>query len=86
MPEVKEGLYRETPENCKGHVGSDLTGVAILAGWAVRDGGAGLLYPILKKEELPGYLYMINQGASMTWEYWLRERSKVRNCFSSIGV
>ena len=41
---------------------------------------------MLKKRELPGYLYMIDQGASTTWEYWSGERSKVHNCFNGIGA
>ena len=86
MPEVKEGLYRETLENCKGHIGSGLVGVTILTDWAIKDGEADFLYSMLKKRELPGYLYMIDQGASTTWEYWSGERSKVHNCFNGIGT
>ena len=86
MPEVKEGLYRETLENCKGHIGSGLVGVTILTDWAIKDGEADFLYSMLKKRELPGYLYMIDQGASTTWEYWSGERSKVHNCFNGIGA
>ena len=73
-------------ENCKGHIGSGLVGVTILTDWAIKDGEADFLYSILKKRELPGYLYMIDQGASTTWEYWSGERSKVHNCFNGIGA
>ena len=86
MPEVKEGLYRETLENCKGHIGSGLVGVTILTDWAIKNGEADFLYSMLKKREQPGYLYMIDQGASTTWEYWSGERSKVHNCFNGIGA
>lgn len=86
MPEVKEGLYRETLDNCKGHIGSGLVGVTILTDWAIKDGEADFLYSMLKKRELPGYLYMIDQGTSTTWEYWSGERSKVHNCFNGIGA
>ena len=60
MPEVKEGLYRETLENCKGHIGSGLVGVTILTDWAIKDGEADFLYSMLKKRELPGYLYTVS--------------------------
>lgn len=86
MPEVKEGLYRETLVNCKGHIGSGLVGVTILTDWAIKNGEADFLYSMLKKREQPGYLYMIDQGASTTWEYWSGERSKVHNCFNGIGA
>ena len=41
---------------------------------------------ILRQEDYPGYLYMINHGATATWESWDSERSRVHNCYNGIGT
>ena len=40
----------------------------------------------MKKRDYPGYLYMIDHGATATWEYWSGERSRVHNCYNGIGT
>lgn len=44
------------------------------------------MYAMLKKRDYPGYLYMIDNGANTTWEYWSGERSRVHNCYNGIGM
>lgn len=41
---------------------------------------------MMKKRDYPGYLYMIDHGATATWEYWSGERSRVHNCYNGIGT
>lgn len=41
---------------------------------------------MMKKRDYPGYLYMIDRGATATWEYWSGERSRVHNCYNGIGT
>ncbi|MBR5612902.1 MAG: alpha-rhamnosidase, partial [Bacteroidaceae bacterium] len=33
----------------------------------------------------PGYLYMIDHGATLTWEEWNGNRSQLHNCYNAIG-
>jgi alpha-L-rhamnosidase len=40
---------------------------------------------MLKKRTYPGYLYMIDNGATLTWEEWDGERSQLHNCYNAIG-
>ena len=40
---------------------------------------------MLKKRTYPGYLYMIDNGATLTWEEWDGERSQLQNCYNAIG-
>lgn len=40
---------------------------------------------MLKKREYPGYLYMLDNGATTTWEHWNGERSHIHNCYNGIG-
>jgi alpha-L-rhamnosidase len=47
---------------------------------------------ILRQEDYPGYLNMINNGATTTWESWdcgrpgMEDRSRVHNCYNGIGI
>ena len=41
---------------------------------------------MLKKRDYPGYLYMIDNGATATWEEWGAGRSRIHNCFNGIGA
>ncbi|MBQ8874627.1 MAG: alpha-rhamnosidase, partial [Bacteroides sp.] len=46
---------------------------------------AEYVYGMLKKRTYPGYLYMIDNGATLTWEEWDGERSQLHNCYNAIG-
>jgi len=43
------------------------------------------MYSILKKKEYPGYLYMLDNGATATWEHWNGHRSRIHNCYNGVG-
>lgn len=53
--------------------------------WATKLGETQFLYDMLKKREYPGYLYMLDNGADLTWEHWNGKRSHIHNCFNGIG-
>jgi len=40
---------------------------------------------MLKKKDYPGYLYMIENGATTTWEHWNGDRSRIHNCYNGVG-
>ena len=46
---------------------------------------ADLMYSMLMKKDYPGYLYMIDNGATTTWEHWNGSRSRIHNCYNGIG-
>jgi alpha-L-rhamnosidase len=82
---VKESLFHETEINRGGHVACGLVGIPVLTEWAVRNKAVDLIYNMLKKKDYPGYLYMIEQGATTTWEHWNGNRSRIHNCYNGIG-
>ena len=43
------------------------------------------MYGMLKQRTYPGYLDMIDNGATSTWEYWSADRSRMHNCYNGIG-
>ena len=81
---VKKSLIEEI-ENNHGHFATGLVGIPVFTEWAVKNHEAELMYSMLKKKEYPGYLYMIENGATTTWEHWNGHRSRIHNCFNGIG-
>ena len=82
---VRQQLFDYTRQHLNGHIGVGLVGVTILTDWATKAGEVDFLYQMLKKSDYPGYMHMINQGATTTWEYWEGHRSKIHNCYNGIG-
>lgn len=83
--DVQQQLFNMTKEKNNGHIGVGLVGVPILTEWAIRNKAVDFMYTMLKKRDYPGYLYMIDNDATTTWEYWSGERSRIHNCYNGIG-
>jgi alpha-L-rhamnosidase len=82
---VKEQLFYTTNHKHQGHIAAGLVGVPILTRWAIENKAVDFIYTMLKKRDYPGYLYMIDNGATTTWEAWDRDRSRIHNCYNGIG-
>jgi len=82
---IKERLIISTENQHNGHIAVGLVGVPILTEWAIRNREVNFMYSMLKKPDYPGYLYMINNDATTTWEYWNGDRSRVHNCYNGVG-
>ncbi len=82
---TKEKLFTETKEKYNDHIGCGLVGIPILTKWAIENDAVDFMYSMLKKRDYPGYLHMIDNGATTTWEYWSGERSRIHNCYNGIG-
>ena len=68
-----------------GHIACGLVGIPVFTEWSVNNRETDLFYSMLKKREYPGYLYMIDNGATTTWEHWNGARSRIHNCYNGIG-
>jgi len=82
---VKENLYQEIENNHDGHIACGLVGIPVFTEWTVKNNEADLMYSMLKKKDYPGYLYMIENGATTTWEHWNGQRSRIHNCYNGVG-
>ncbi|MBQ4287435.1 MAG: alpha-rhamnosidase, partial [Bacteroidales bacterium] len=82
---VLSTFFERCREQYNAHIAVGLVGVAILSEWAVEAGEADFMYGMLKKEDYPGYLYMLRSGATATWENWDTPRSHIHNCFNGIA-
>lgn len=82
---VRGRLKEDTAERYNGHIATGLVGVSVMTQWATRNSEVEFIYGMLKKRTYPGYLYMIDNGATLTWEEWDGERSQLHNCYNAIG-
>jgi alpha-L-rhamnosidase len=83
--EVTNSLLESTAKEYDGHIACGLVGVPVLTEWAIRSEQDDFIYGILKKTDYPGYLHMIENGATTTWEHWNGDRSRIHNCYNGIG-
>ena len=89
---VKSQLIKDIHGKYRAHVAFGLMGTAIFTEWCIREKQADLMATLLRQPDYPGYLNMINQGASTTWESWdcgrpgKEDRSRVHNCYNGIGT
>ena len=83
---VTQSLINETEKIRGGHLACGLVGIPVLTEWSVKTESVDLMYSMLKKKDYPGYLYMIENGATTTWEHWNGDRSRIHNCYNGIGT
>lgn len=82
---VIESLEYETYENRGGNIACGLVGLPVLTEWAIKNRKYDFIYTMLKQKDYPGYLYMMDKGATTTWEHWNGHRSRIHNCYNGIG-
>ncbi len=83
--EVRKNLLDEIGINHNGHFACGLVGIPVFTEWAVSNQEVNLMYSMLKKKDYPGYLYMLENGATTTWEHWNGARSRIHNCYNGVG-
>ena len=89
---VKTQLIKDIHGRYRDHVAFGLMGAPVFTEWCIRERQADLMATLLRQPDYPGYLNMINQGATTTWESWdcgrpgKEDRSRVHNCYNGIGI
>ena len=89
---VKDQLIKDCHGKYRDHIAAGLMGVPIFTEWCIRERETELMATILQQPDYPGYLDMIDNGATTTWESWdcgregKEDRSRVHNCYNGIGT
>ena len=83
--QVRDKLLERTATVYDGYLKTGLVGIPVITEWATLAGECDYLYGMLKKHGYPGYLHMLDNGATGTWEHWNARRSRLHNCFNGIG-
>ena len=82
---VRNCLFERTKSVYDGHLKTGLVGIPVVTEWATLAGECDWMYGMLKQHGYPGYLDMLDNGATGTWEHWNARRSRLHNCFNGIG-
>ena len=85
LDKVREKLFERTAAIYDGHLKTGLVGIPVISEWATLAGECDFMYGMLSQHSYPGYLYMIDHGATGTWEHWDAARSRMHNCYNGIG-
>ena len=83
---VKSQLLKDCHGKYRDHIAVGLVGVPVFTEWCIKERQTDLMATILRQPDYPGYLHMINNGATTTWESWDGRRSRVHNCYNGIGT
>ena len=82
---VSDNLRRNIAEKHSGHFATGLVGIPVMTEWVTGSQSVDLMYSMLTATGYPGYLHMIDNGATTTWEHWNGDRSRIHNCYNGIG-
>jgi alpha-L-rhamnosidase len=82
---VTESLRARILEEDKGHWATGLVGLPVMTEWIIANDASDLMYGMMTQKDYPGFGYMIENGATTTWEHWRGERSRIHNCYNGPG-
>lgn len=82
---VTDHLMEVTETKYDGHLATGLVGIPVMMEWATASNEPDFIYSMLKKKGYPGYLHMIENDATTTWEHWNGHRSRIHNCYNGLG-
>ncbi|MDX1286375.1 MAG: family 78 glycoside hydrolase catalytic domain, partial [Draconibacterium sp.] len=82
---VTQSLYDRINKKDKGHLATGLVGLPILTKWANTNEASEIMYKMMTQKDYPGYGFMLENGATTTWEHWRGERSRIHNCYNAPG-
>lgn len=89
---VEKRLLHNCHTKYNDHIAVGLMGVPVFTEWVIQNRHTELMAKILRQPDHPGYLYMIEQGATTTWESWecgqpgKEDRSRIHNCYNGVGI
>jgi alpha-L-rhamnosidase len=83
--DVLSGFEKTLKETDKGHLSTGLSGTYMMVQYLQQIGRDDLIYLFASKKTFPSWGYMIEQGATATWEHWNGSASRIHNCFNSIA-
>ena len=84
MEPLVKTLKERTETLFGGHLATGLVGIPVITEWATQAGECDWMYGMLKQHGYPGYLHMLENGATGVWEEWDGGRSRLHNCYNGI--
>ena len=69
----------------EGHLSTGLSGTYLMVQYLQSIGRNDLIYSFASKTTYPSWGYMLENGATATWEHWDGKASRIHNCYNNIG-
>jgi alpha-L-rhamnosidase len=85
-PQIFETLEDNIVNRHKGHLCVGLVGTYFQAKQLIRDDRQDLLFLMHTQHDFPSYGFMLQNGATTTWEYWWGRRSRMHNCYNGPAI
>ena len=85
-PRILERLVENITVSRKGHVGAGIVGLLPLFKALMENGRDDLAYLMMTREDFPGWLHMINSGATSIWEAWDGGGSRNHPTLGCVGM
>ena len=82
---VFEGFEETLMVKNSGHLSTGLSGTYMMIQYLQSIGRNDLIYTFASKKTFPSWGYMIENGATATWEHWDGKASRIHNCYNNIG-
>jgi len=83
--EVFAGFEKTLMVKNSGHLSTGLSGTYLMIQYLQSIGRGDLIYTFASKKTFPSWGYMIEKGATATWEHWNGKASRIHNCYNNIG-
>ncbi len=84
--DIVKQLEQDIVVKRNGHLSVGLVGIPILVKTLMGLDRDDLIFSMVDKDTYPGWGYMLKNGATTTWEHWNGARSRIHNCYNSIGM
>jgi alpha-L-rhamnosidase len=84
-PKVARNLEQTILVQDAGHFNSGMHGIYFLLKYLMESGRNDLIYEMANKTDFPSWGYMLEQGATTSWEAWDGSDSHIHDTFISIG-
>lgn len=83
---VVERLVENILQTRRGHVSAGMLGTGPLVHALLDARRADVAWTMLSREDYPGWLHMLNQGATTLWEFWTPNFSLNHPDFGIVGI
>ena len=85
-PAVMDRLEKEILVNRKGHFWGGITGGSFIVKCLIEQGRPDLMYEMVTKEDYPGWIHMLRNGATTLWEDWEGKLSLCHSSYLHVGA
>jgi hypothetical protein len=88
-PELRQPVARNLEETIRvkdrGHINTGMHGTYFLLKYLMEADRNDLIYEIASQRDYPGWGYMLEQGATTSWEDWSGSGSRIHDTLISLG-